>query len=136
MNVTTAATGIKIYNLSSGKTLPQWLSEKKKQDLRNNEGNVVNYYYSHLTFSPLLVSTNVFWEKDFRRRIELIHDFDFPVASRRVKVSPDGEYIATTGVYPPSLKVFETQQLSMKFQRHVTTEIDQFLVSFEIKPLN
>lgn len=30
--------GIKIYNLSAGKTLPEWLSQKGAQALRKNQG--------------------------------------------------------------------------------------------------
>jgi ribosome biogenesis protein ENP2 len=37
MNVI-APNGVKIYNLSAGKSLPQWISEKKKRALRKDEG--------------------------------------------------------------------------------------------------
>jgi hypothetical protein len=37
MNVA-APDGVKIYNLTTGKTLPSWLSDKKKKDLRKDEG--------------------------------------------------------------------------------------------------
>lgn len=30
--------GVKIYNLSSGKTLPQWIAEKTKKALSRDEG--------------------------------------------------------------------------------------------------
>ena len=48
--------GIKIYNLSVGKTLPQFLEEayKKNKSLR--------------------------YDAEYRNRIEVIHDFDFPTS--------------------------------------------------------
>ena len=62
----------------AGKTVPQWLSEKKRRSL----------------------STDV----DYRRRIELLQDFDFPTASQKVRVSHDGEYVIVAGTYPPQIK--------------------------------
>ncbi|CAN0322758.1 unnamed protein product, partial [Discosporangium mesarthrocarpum] len=70
--------GVKIYNLSSGKTLPQWLSDKQRRSLSKDE--------------------------DYRRRIELLQDFDFPTASQRVQTTPDGQYVVVTGTYPPQIK--------------------------------
>jgi ribosome biogenesis protein ENP2 len=69
----TALKGVKVYNLSSGKTLPQWLEEshKKKFSLR----------YNH----------------DFKSRIELIQDFSFPAASFRLKATPDQKYLIASG---------------------------------------
>ncbi|KAJ8975118.1 hypothetical protein NQ317_003599 [Molorchus minor] len=59
---------IKIYNLSAGKSLPEWLSERKRR---------------------ALLKKNV----DIRRRIELIQDFDMPGLSTTVKMSRDGQYV-------------------------------------------
>ena len=42
-------------------------------------------------------------DASFRRRIELLQSFEFTVASSSVKVSPDGSFIAATGIYPPSV---------------------------------
>jgi hypothetical protein len=33
-----APTGVKIYNVSAGKTLPEWMEEKKKKSLKRNPG--------------------------------------------------------------------------------------------------
>ena len=63
---------------SSGKTLPQWLSEKKRRSLSK--------------------------DVEYRRRIELLQDFDFPTASQRVQASADGQYVIVTGTYPPQVK--------------------------------
>ena len=49
--------GVKVYNCTAGKTLPQWFEEagNNRRSLRKNE--------------------------DFRRRIELIQDFQFNTAA-------------------------------------------------------
>lgn len=92
--------GVKIYNLASGKTLPQWIAEKTKKALSRDE--------------------------DYRRRVELLQDFHFPSGSQRVKMSQDGNYIVATGMYPPSVKVFDVRELSLKFERRLDAEVVQF----------
>ena len=98
----TESRGVKVYNVSSGKTLPQWLSEKKKKSLRKDE--------------------------EYKSRIELIQDLEFDVASQRMRLSRDGKFLAATGVYPPQVKVYELAELSMKFERHMDCEVVQFEV--------
>ncbi|XP_014253484.1 nucleolar protein 10 [Cimex lectularius] len=102
MNVTDP-NNIKIYNLSSGKSLPEWLSDRKKR---------------------ALVKKDV----DIRKRIELLQDFTMPDLSNTVKVSKDGQYIIATGIYKPRVRCFEVHNLSMKFERCMDAEI----VTFEI----
>jgi len=70
--------GVKVYNVAGGKTLPEWLSEKKKASLRKDE--------------------------EFRRRMELIQELDFPVSSSRVKLSADGNFLVVTGIHPPQVR--------------------------------
>ncbi|XP_076683984.1 nucleolar protein 10 lethal (2) 34Fd [Andrena cerasifolii] len=89
---------VKIYNLSSGKSLPEWLSERKRRSL---------------------LKKNV----DIRRRIELIQDFDMPGISTCVKVSRDGQYILATGIYKPRVKCFDVKNLSLKFERCFDSEV-------------
>ncbi len=99
--------GIKIYNLSAGKTLPQFLEEanKRKKGLK--------------------------YDNDFRRRIELIQDFDFPIASTQVQMTPDQFFIIASGLYPPQIKIFETSQLSLKCMRGMDSEIVKFSILAE-----
>ncbi|XP_002157010.2 nucleolar protein 10 [Hydra vulgaris] len=95
------ANNVKVYNLSSGKSLPEWISDRKKRQLLKND-------------------------TDLRRRIELIQDFDMPTSSNCVQVSPDGQYIITTGVYKPRLKCFQVDELSLKFDRCFDSECIKF----------
>eukprot|EP00928_Gymnodinium_smaydae_P072503 TRINITY_DN55854_c0_g1_i1.p1 TRINITY_DN55854_c0_g1~~TRINITY_DN55854_c0_g1_i1.p1 ORF type:complete len:575 (+),score=134.67 TRINITY_DN55854_c0_g1_i1:82-1725(+) len=94
---------VKVYNLSAGKSLPQWIEDAKKNQ------------------------KSLRYDEDFRRRIDLIQDFEFNVASSRVRVSPDGEFIAATGVYPPEMRLFETRELGMKCHRGLDHEVVDFL---------
>ncbi|MGH0166503.1 UNVERIFIED_CONTAM: hypothetical protein FKN15_000333 [Acipenser sinensis] len=59
---------VKICNLSCGKSLPEWLSDRKKRALQKKD-------------------------VDIQRRIVLIQDFDMPTVSTAIKVSKDGQYI-------------------------------------------
>ncbi|XP_051162354.1 nucleolar protein 10 [Leptopilina boulardi] len=94
---------VKIYNLSAGRSLPEWLSDRKKRSLAKK----------HV---------------DIRRRIELIQDFDMPVVSTSVRTSNDGQYVFATGTYKPRVKCFDVNNLSLKFERCFDAEV----VTFEI----
>ncbi|XP_065335729.1 nucleolar protein 10 [Cloeon dipterum] len=95
---------VKIYNLSAGKSLPEWLAEKKK--------------------------SKASWKKsvEYQRQITLIQEFDMPAVSSTVKVTPDGQSILATGIYKPRVKCFDVNNLSMKFERCFDSEA----LTFEI----
>lgn len=99
----TNANDVKIYNLSAGKSLPDWLDERKRRALQKKDVSV-------------------------RRRIQLIQEFDMPVVSDRIRISKDGHYVCAIGTYKPRLKCFEVSQLAMKFERCFDSEA----VAFEI----
>ncbi|ORC87553.1 uncharacterized protein TM35_000211590 [Trypanosoma theileri] len=78
---------VKTYNLTAGKSLPEWISERKKNKrLAGGE-----------------------------HRIELIHDLEFPHFARTIFRSANGTHLFAAGDYPPRLKCFDVNQLSMKF---------------------
>ncbi|QQP37947.1 Nucleolar protein 10like [Caligus rogercresseyi] len=92
---------VPIYDLTVGKSLPEWLDERKRRTLiKKNE---------HL-----------------RRRIELIQEFDMPGVSDSIRISPDGEYIVATGTYKPRVKAYELRQLGLKFERCFDAEVRAF----------
>jgi len=93
---------VKVYDLSAGKSLPQFLEEarKKQKTLR--------------------------YDEDFRKRIDIIQDFEFNIASGRIAVSPDGEYIAASGMYPPEMRLFEMRELGLKCSRGLNCEVVDF----------
>ena len=89
--------GSKVYNLTSGTTLPAWLSDRRKRELSK--------------------------DMDFRRRIELVQDLEFPTGCQRLEVSRDGQFIVAAGVYPPAVRIFELADLSLKVERRLDCEV-------------
>ena len=57
--------GVKIYDLSAGKSLPEFMEEAKKRKLKLKN------------------------LEEYRNRIDLIQDLDFSVSSQRIKMSKD-----------------------------------------------
>ncbi|KAL3048914.1 hypothetical protein OYC64_008407 [Pagothenia borchgrevinki] len=92
---------VKIYNLSHGKSLPEWLSDRKKRQLQKKD-------------------------VDIQRRIELIQDFEMPTVCTSIKVSRDGQFILATGTYKPRIRCYDTYQLSLKFERCLDSDVVAF----------
>ncbi|XP_071965138.1 nucleolar protein 10-like [Antedon mediterranea] len=100
------ANDVKIYNLSVGKSLPEWLSDRKKRALLKSDG-------------------------DIRKRIELIQDFTMPTVSTGIQMTPDGQYVLVTGTYKPRVRCYDMSQLSMKFERCMDAEVIKFVTLSE-----
>lgn len=98
------ANDVQVYTVSGAgsKSIPDWLARKNRKTLRN--------------------------DADYKSRIELLQDFEFPEASNTLRLSPDGEYAMATGTYKPHIRLYEFSQMSMKFERHTNAEN----VTFEI----
>lgn len=62
-------------------------------------------------------------------QVELIQHFEFPEASLKIKTTPDGHHAMATGVYKPQVRVYDLDQLTMKFERHT----DQENVDFQVR---
>jgi WD40 repeat protein len=60
--------------------------------------------------------------------IELIQGFEFPEASNRVKSTRDGHHVIATGTYKPQIRVWDLDQLTLKFERHSDAENVDFVV--------
>lgn len=102
----TNSNNIKIYNLSCGKSLPDWISERKRRLKQKRDVGI-------------------------RQRIELIQDFEMPHISNNVKISRDGKFIFATGIYKPRVRCYDVDNLSMKFERCYDAESVQFEVISE-----
>ncbi|MCO5596249.1 hypothetical protein L7F22_050309 [Adiantum nelumboides] len=61
-------------------------------------------------------------------KIELVQDFEFPEASNKIKTTKDGQSIIATGTYKPQIRVWECEQLSLKFERHTDAENVDFVM--------
>ncbi|CAE6480605.1 unnamed protein product [Rhizoctonia solani] len=60
--------------------------------------------------------------------IDLVQHFEFPEASNRIKTTRDGHHAMATGTYKPQIRVYDLDQLSMKFERHTDAENVDFLI--------
>ena len=67
---------------------------------------------------------------DIRRRIELLQEFNMPHVSNLVKVTRDSQYIITAGTYKPRLRVYDTNMMSLKYEKIMDSHAIQ-LVSLE-----
>uniref|UniRef100_A0A1I7WMZ7 Nucleolar protein 10 n=1 Tax=Heterorhabditis bacteriophora TaxID=37862 RepID=A0A1I7WMZ7_HETBA len=94
---------VKIYNLSAGKSVPEWIGSEARRRLERKD-------------------------LDVRRRIQLIQDFNMPDISHTIDVSPDGRYIVATGAYKPWLKCYDLSDLSLKFERGVDSDIIKVVI--------
>ena len=112
MGVLPDPSAVKVYTVNgdastSSSSLPDWLTQKRaakgkgKRVIREQvEGN-----------------------------IELIQHFDFPEASNKVRTTRDGHHAIATGTYKPQIRVWDLDQLSLKFERHTDAENVDFVVS-------
>ncbi|KAF9951359.1 hypothetical protein BGZ65_005993 [Modicella reniformis] len=99
------ANNVKIYTVSGSKgsrSIPDWLARRNRKALKN--------------------------DLEWRHRIELIQDFEFPEASLKIRTTRDGNYVLATGVYKPQMRVYEYAEMSMKFDRHTDTENVDFRI--------
>ena len=92
---------VKIYSCNTGKSIPEWY-----RDFMNKKtGGKLKY------------------NKQYRNRIELIQDFRFNTASTSICETPDYTHISVTGVYKPCIKLYDSQQLALKWERYCDSEI-------------
>lgn len=86
--------GIKVYNLTSERSMPEWTSRAEKRKLMKKDPGAANH-------------------------IELIHELEMPDASTYITCSPDQKYLFLLGRYKPRVRCYELKNLSMKFDRCV-----------------
>jgi ribosome biogenesis protein ENP2 len=90
--------GVKAYNFSFGKSLPDSIENVSKKK-------------------------NVAQDAEFKKKVELIYDFQFNSSSQNLEVTRDGNYIVSTGIYPPRLKIFDVNDMALKCERGIDSEI-------------
>ncbi|KAI6107852.1 WD40-repeat-containing domain protein [Pisolithus thermaeus] len=61
-------------------------------------------------------------------QVELIQGFEFPEASNKVKTTRDGHHVVATGTYKPQMRVWDLDELTMKFERHTDAENVDFII--------
>lgn len=91
--------GIKAYNFSFGKSLPDSLGEVSRKKRNADE------------------------DPELKKKVELIYDFQFHTSSQGLELSKDGNYVVATGIYPPRLKIFDLNQMTLKCERGIDSEV-------------
>jgi ribosome biogenesis protein ENP2 len=107
---------IKVYTVngaasSSASSLPDWLTRK-----RAAKGN----------------SKKRAIKERIEGSIDLVQEFEFPEASNKIKTTRDGHHAIATGVYKPQMRVYDLDQLTLKFERHTDAENVDFCVRRDI----
>lgn len=92
-----------IYCLSSGPSVPEWMGERARRNLSKRDDS-------------------------FRRRIELIQDFQMPSSSSKLVQSADGRYIIAAGTYPPRIRCYDVHDLTMKFERYLDAHVTDLVM--------
>ena len=64
--------------------------------------------------------------------IDLVQHFEFPEASIKIKTTRDGHHAIATGVYKPQMRVYDLDELTLKFERHSDAENVDFVVCANI----
>ncbi|PWZ08122.1 Nucleolar protein 10 [Zea mays] len=111
----TSINGVKLYSLTGGRYVAPWVVAKKKRALRKDKGAAMKGNIAVLAV-------------EYQRRLDLIHDLRFETATTKIKLTPDDQYLIASGIYPPQVKVYELKELSMKFERHMISEIVDFQI--------
>ena len=104
---------VKVYTVNgaasgSSSSLPDWLTRKRAIKEKGKRGAV---------------------KEQVEGSIELIQHFEFPEASNRIKTTRDGHHAIATGTYKPQMRVWDLDQLTLKFERHSDAENVDFIVS-------
>jgi ribosome biogenesis protein ENP2 len=104
----------KIYTVNgpsstSSATLPSWIAVKQRPRTVNGQRKRTKTQHTV-------------------GQLELVQDFAFPQAANKIKTTPDGLHAMGTGTYKPMVKVWDLEQLSVKFERVTDAENVDFVV--------
>mmetsp|Transcript_99809 Transcript_99809/g.149501 ORF Transcript_99809/g.149501 Transcript_99809/m.149501 type:complete len:354 (-) Transcript_99809:703-1764(-) len=58
----------------------------------------------------------------------IIPEFFFPQTIQKIKETRDSKFLLATGLYPPQIKCFDLNNLTVKFKRHLDYEVQDFQI--------
>ncbi|KAG8873215.1 hypothetical protein FRB97_006925 [Tulasnella sp. 331] len=114
VNFSAGYSEVKVYTVNgaapgSASSLPDWLTRRRALKSQGKRRTT---------------------KEEVESSIDLIQDFEFPQASNRIKTTRDGHHAFATGIYKPRMRVYDLDQLTMKFERHTNgTNIDFTILS-------
>jgi hypothetical protein len=102
---------VKVYTVNgatagSSSSLPDWLTRKRAASAKGKRAV----------------------REQVEGSLELIQGFEFPEASNRIRTTRDGHHAIATGTYKPQMRVWDLDQLTLKFERHSDAENVDFVV--------
>ncbi|OJA17490.1 hypothetical protein AZE42_08359, partial [Rhizopogon vesiculosus] len=108
-----APTDVKVYTVNgavagSSSSIPDWLTRKRSAG-KGGKGKRVT-------------------REHVEGAIELIQGFEFPEASNKIKTTRDGHHAIATGTYKPQMRVWDLDELNLKFERHSDAENVDFVI--------
>lgn len=117
VNLNGTHSDVKVYTVNgaapgSATSLPDWLTKRRTQKGKKRTT-----------------------KEEVEATIDLIQGFEFPEASNRIKTSRDGHHAYATGTYKPRMRVFDLDQLTLKFERHTNAENVDFVVRLGHVPM-
>lgn len=79
--------------------------------------------------SKLLLKNSIKHGKfSFEKNSETTWQFNFPSSIQKIKETHDSNFLIAYGIYPSQIKCFDLNDISLKFERHVDTEIIDFQI--------
>jgi len=64
--------------------------------------------------------------------VQLIEHLELPHATTCLTLTKDENHLFASGIYPPQIKCYELDQLSVKFERHVDSEVLRMIVRWSV----
>lgn len=139
MQISTA-NNVKVYNLSAGKSLPEWISDRKKRTLlKNDVGKLSRLQCQILIIISIIwpfrvASSNWTYSRLWNAHCFLTHtgtklwpenlsNCEWLICCIVMQVTEDKQYILAAGVYKPRVRCYDIHQLSMKFERCFDAEV-------------
>ncbi|KAL9642790.1 hypothetical protein ABK040_009865 [Willaertia magna] len=96
MNIASTNYGVQVYDLEGKQSLVDIIN---KSNIKAKYNTAVKNYFN------------------------LIDDLEFPTATSNICLAGDENHLFATGLYPPQIRCFLLDELTMKFKRHVDYEI-------------
>ncbi|EIW77241.1 hypothetical protein CONPUDRAFT_157505 [Coniophora puteana RWD-64-598 SS2] len=113
---------VKVYTVNgdttgSASSIPDWLTQKTSRPSTSSSSKPKRGKKSRRVDREAVEG-----------KLELIQGFEFPAAAVRLKTTRAGHHVVATGAYKPQVRVWDLDELGMKFERHCEAEN----VDFEI----
>lgn len=63
------------------------------------------------------------YNKQAKNYLQLIESLELPHATSCLRLTSNGSFLFASGSYPPQIRCYELEQLTLKFERHVVSDV-------------